>query len=270
VKLLQRFPRKDEPGAGTQSRVSPEELYLDLLKRCLTRTIFPESTTYDPTLRKRVPFDAKLRAEGQDWPDEAETMIGLRRLSSLQDCVVDVLRRGVLGDLIETGVWRGGAAIFMRAVLEAYGDEQRTVWVADSFRGLPPPDVDRYPLDRGYGEGGTHDALAVSLDDVRANFARYELLDERVRFLPGWFRDTLPAAPIEHLAVLRLDGDMYESTIVALEALYPKVSPGGYVIVDDYKLARCRGAVDDFRAEHSVSEELQEIDWTGVYWRRGS
>jgi O-methyltransferase len=243
--------------AGDRLRPAPHSgtlLYLDLLKKCLTRSIFPERTTYDPATRTHMPFDATLRAVGRDWPEEAETMIGLRRLDSLQWCVLDVLERGVPGDLIETGVWRGGATILMRAVLKAYGDT-RLVWVADSFEGLPRPDPSRYPADEGvrYHE---REELAVSLETVQQNFARYGLLDDQVRFLPGWFRETLPAAPIERLAVLRLDGDMYESTIVALDALYPRLSPGGYVIVDDYKLVRCRAAVDDFRVAHAIHEEL--------------
>jgi O-methyltransferase len=244
-------------------------LYLDLLKRCLTRTIFAESETFDPSRRAVVAYDADLRAEGRDWPAEAETMIGLKRLGNLEECVTDVIRHKVPGDLIETGAWRGGATILMRGVLKALGDTSRTVWVADSFQGLPPPDPDQFPIDRGYGEGGTHDALIVPLEEVKRNFERYGLLDDQVRFLPGWFRDTLPAAPIRRLAVLRLDGDMYESTMVALEALYPKLSPGGYVIVDDYALKRCRAAVDEFRAREGIEEPIQPIDWTGVCWQRG-
>ena len=112
--------------------------------------------------------------------------------------------------------------------------------------------------------------LAVSLEQVQANFARYGLLDEQVRFLPGWFRDTLPTAPIRRLALLRLDGDLYESTWIALESLYPKLSPGGFAIVDDYgAIPACRAAVDEFRAAERITESLIEIDWTGVYWRRG-
>lgn len=108
------------------------------------------------------------------------------------------------------------------------------------------------------------------MDEVRESFRRYDLLDDRVAFLPGWFRDTLPGAPIEHLAVLRVDADMYGSTMGALEALYPRLSPGGFAIVDDYgAVAACRAAVDDFRARAGIAEELVEIDWTGVYWRRG-
>jgi O-methyltransferase len=111
--------------------------------------------------------------------------------------------------------------------------------------------------------------LAVSVDEVKANFQRYGLLDDQVRFLVGWFRDTLPTAPIERLAIARLDGDMYESTIQALDALYPKLSVGGYLIVDDYgAIASCKQAIDDFRAAHQIDDKIHEVDWTGIYWQR--
>lgn len=90
-----------------------------------------------------------------------------------------------------------------------------------------------------------------------------------MQFLEGFFQVTLASAPIERLAVLRLDGDMYESTIVALRELYPKVAPGGYVIVDDYLcMEPCRRAVDDYRRKNSITEPIVEIDWTGVFWQR--
>jgi O-methyltransferase len=273
-----------------QRRTAPE-LYLDLLKQCLTRYLFGES--YVPVVPQRgtaryllfqpmrrwlagkdmevirhVPFDQQVRAEGRDWPARAESMAGLRRLDNLQFCVTDVLRRGVPGDLIETGAWRGGVTIFMRAILEAYGDTERQVWVADSFQGLPKPDPERWPAEAG-DEHWTVDQLAVPLEEVQANFARYGLLDERVRFLPGWFKDTLPTAPIERLAVLRLDGDMYGSTMEALDALYPKLSPGGYVIIDDYgAIPQCKEAVTDFRTAHDIIDPMESVDWTGVYWQR--
>ena len=266
------------------------ELYLDLLKRCLTRDLVPER--YRPVGRgssaaarlfgplrhllarrrlelvRRIEPDAAGRAAGRDQPEDAETMMGLRRLDNLQECISAVLVDGVPGDLIETGVWRGGGTIFMRGVLAALGDTSRTVWVADSFQGIPRPDGAAFPVDAG-DDHWKRTRLAVSQADVEANFARYHLLDERVRFLPGWFSDTLPTAPVERLAVLRLDGDLYESTIVALRYLYPKLSRGGYVIVDDYgALASCRAAVDDYRREHAIAEEIRRIDWTGVFWRR--
>jgi O-methyltransferase len=195
-------------------------------------------------------------------------MIGLRRLDNIEYCVRAVVSEGVPGDVIETGVWRGGAAIFMRAALAAYGDTNRKVWVADSFAGLPPPDPNN-PVDEG-DLHHTQSELIVSLEEVRENFRRYELLDDRVQFLKGWFRDTLPRAPIDRLAVIRLDGDMYGSTMDALSALYERLSPGGFVIVDDYALAGAREAVTDFRSQNAIDDPIETIDWTGAFWRRGS
>jgi O-methyltransferase len=112
--------------------------------------------------------------------------------------------------------------------------------------------------------------LAIDLETVQNLFDRYSLLDGQVRFLKGWFKDTLPSAPIEKLALLRLDGDLYESTRDALNALYHKVVPGGFVIIDDYGcLAPCRRAVDEFREKNKIAEPLTPVDWTAVYWQRG-
>jgi len=210
------------------------------------------------------------RMEGRIWPVVAHTMIGLKRLDNLEFCIEQVITNGVPGDLIETGVWRGGATIFMRAVLKTYGVTDRCVWVADSFKGLPAPDTGKYPYDVG---DTLHEAreLAVSLEDVKANFERYGLLDDQVRFLKGWFRDTLPVAPIERLAVLRLDGDMYESTMDTLVNLYPKLSEGGYAIVDDYgAIPACRQAVHDYRSANRITEKIRNIDWTGAFWQKGN
>jgi O-methyltransferase len=133
---------------------------------------------------------------------------------------------------------------------------------------LPRPDSAKYPADAEYNLTD-YSELAVSVEKVRENFARYGLLDDHVRFLVGWFHETLPSAPISQLAVLRLDGDLYQSTMDALDALYSKVSVGGYVIVDDYGVVdACKEAVDDFRAAHDIKEPVVPIDWTGVYWRR--
>jgi O-methyltransferase len=211
--------------------------------------------------------DIERRRCGGDWPPFAETMIGLQRLDNLQHCIEAVLRDRIPGDLIETGVWRGGATIFMRAVLEAYGDRERTVWVADSFRGLPRPDA-RYPADAG-DLLWTAQLLAVSLEEVKRNFMRYGLLDDRVKFLAGWFKDTLPTAPITHLALLRLDGDLYESTMIALTALYPKLSPGGFLIIDDFDaMPPSRKAVEDYRNAHDIAEPVELINCGGAFWRK--
>ncbi len=156
----------------------------------------------------------------------------------------------------------------MRAILAANGDTERTVWVADSFEGLPPPNPEEYPADAGLNFHEV-DELAVSREEVERNFERFGLLDDQVRFLKGWFKDTLPGAPIEQLAVLRLDADLYESTMDALVPLYPKVASGGYVIIDDYKvIAACKKAVDDYRAQHGITERIVDIDWNGAYWKK--
>lgn len=240
-------------------------LYLDLLERCLTNTIY-EDPAQGPF--KASEFESDKRAEGKDWPATAHTMIGSKRLRNLRSLCEDVLREGVPGDFIETGVWRGGACILMRGILAAYADHNRRVWVADSFCGLPEPDADAFPADRG----DTHhslDALRVTRDEVAGNFARYGLLDAQVEFLEGWFKDTLPPAPITELAILRLDGDMYQSTFEALETLYPKLSAGGYVIVDDYGAVPASAeAVHDYLQRENEQVNLLEIDWTGRYWKK--
>src|SRR5919106_1249212 len=115
-------------GSGSLTEMRLDKMYLALLKKCLTRSIAP-----------REPLDSKMRSEGRDWPADAETMIGLKRLDNLQFCVERILEDGVEGDLIEAGVWRGGASIFMRGALKAHGDPTRVGWVADSFQGLPAP-----------------------------------------------------------------------------------------------------------------------------------
>jgi hypothetical protein len=261
-KTLTRYPLQASEQWLLHWLAGMDESLLREIVRWLTVTLSGCST--------EMQVHPAVRAAGLDWPAEAETMVGLFRLDNLQHCIIDILRRGVPGDFIETGVWRGGAAIFMRAVLKAHGDARRNVWLADSFQGLPKPDVANYPADQG-DELWTFQELAVPLETVKHNFERYGLLDDQVRFVQGWFRDTLPTVPIDCLALLRLDGDLYESTMVALRSLYHKVSPGGYVIVDDYGATpTCQQAVDDFRRACGVREPLWPIDWGGVFWQVGN
>lgn len=245
--------------------------YLELMKDCVIGNIHRDSGTVPHTDGTTEPggYRREVRELGQDWPNIAHSMIGNRRMVNLWALCEDVIVRGVPGDFIETGVWRGGACIFMRALLKVYDVKERTVWVADSFEGLPAPDVEKYPLDRGFSFH-LMPQLAVSLEEVRRNFESYGLLDEQVRFLKGWFKDTLPAAPIERLAILRLDGDLYESTMDALKALYDKLSPGGYAIIDDFEIEACRTAVDDFRRSRGIDDPIQVIDVSGVFWKKGS
>jgi O-methyltransferase len=272
--------------------IQVNDLYLDLMKKALSFSLWSEPAAPITMIRYKRSFLKRLmvatlcklaatrnwqivenrgytdaeRQEGQLWPMQAHTMIGMKRLDNVQHCVEDVLQRGVAGDVIETGVWRGGACILMRAVLAAYGVTDRRVFVADSFEGLPKPDP-RYPQDSG-DRLWQKSFLAVSRQEVEENFRKYGLLDSRVVFLQGWFKDTLPSAPIERLAVMRLDGDLYGSTMDALTALYPKLSSGGYCIIDDYALVNAKRATDDYRRDHQIKAPIRQIDFTGAYWQK--
>lgn len=267
-----------------------EERYIELLKRMLTRYGFSDGVLREARLarapflrpiqallRKRgfriarlETFDANSRELGLDWPAEAETMVGLRRLDNLRDCIRAIIADSIPGDFVEAGVWRGGSSIFMKGVLSAYG-EQRDIWLADSFEGLPPPDEANYPHDKGIRLDQAAWFLAISEDEVRRNFERYGLLDDHVHLVKGWFRDTLKALPVDEIALLRLDGDLYESTIQTLEPLYPRIPAGGFCIVDDYgKVEACKQAVHDYRSIHGIDDPIIDIDGTGAFWRKTS
>ncbi|RZJ23769.1 MAG: macrocin O-methyltransferase [Haliea sp.] len=248
----------------------PRDLDIEQLKRELTGTMaVPEPDAQAGDARYLVDF-LNHYVKG-----EALTMVPRVRLDHLQACVEDVLVRGVPGDLMECGVWRGGVTILMRALLKVHGVRDRVVWVADSFQGLPEPDATRFPKEAAahrsalMRDGFGH--FAVGLAAVQGNFARYGLLDGQVRFLPGWFTDTLPGAPIGQLAVLRLDGDYHASTLDCLEHLYDRLAIGGYLIVDDYAeddWTCCRDAVDGFRLRRGIGEPMVQVDRRCWYWQR--
>ncbi len=269
-----------------------EQLYLDLLKKTLTRAQVVGAYELHPLRPRGVAgrvyplIDSLLASKGfglvrfatpqvsaymdtgftnmgQARNEDGETMCGLKQLDNVQFCVTDVLQRKIPGDVIEAGAWRGGITILMRAVLKAYGDQDRSVWVADSFEGLPPVNsaVNPGPWRKGL--------MSASLEEVRENFARFGLLDTQVRFLKGYFNKTLPGAPIGKLAVLRSDADLYDSTKDVLNNLYPKLSVGGYAILDDYYISPgCRKAIDEYRALHGITEPMTRIDSNAVFWRR--
>jgi O-methyltransferase len=242
-----------------------KSLYLDLMQKCLTNTIYE-----DPPQDKWSGgnYNLKIRDRGLDWPSKAHTMIGTQRMINIRKLTEYVITHNIPGDLIEAGIWRGGACIYMRAILKAYDVTDRVVWCADSFEGLPEPDAEQFPQDAG-DIHHTFTPLKVSLEEVKNNFTKYALLDGQVKFLKGWFKDTLPDAPMECLSILRLDGDMYQSTSEGLMCLYHRVSPGGYVIVDDYgAVPGCRAAVNDFRRKRDITNPIQNIDGIGVYWQK--
>ena len=194
------------------------------------------------------------------------SMIGRVRMDSLHRCLDMVCAENVPGDLMECGVWRGGAAIFMQGYLKAHGINGRRVVLADSFEGLPasgePDDPSLTP--------DIFPQLAVALETVIENFRKYDLWDETVLTIKGWFSETLPSCGVERLALLRADGDLYTSTTDILENLYDKVAPGGVVIIDDFGvLPSCARAVREFfERRGEPAPDMERIDWSGVYWRK--
>ena len=275
--------------------------YLELLKKSLTASLYDESAysavagpqVVDERLgasgrvvaagkravvrflrRKSLmlvrmrPYQDYKRDEGHDWPLFGYTMVGHLRLDNVRMCVETIIKDRIAGDFVETGVWRGGTVIWMRALLKFHGVENREVWAADSFEGLPKP---QHPEDMAPGEYDLSnvDSLAVSVEEVKRNFTKFSLLNGHVHFLKGWFKDTLPSAPIEKIALLRLDGDLYESTMDSLTSLYDRVTPGGFIIVDDYgSWPPCKAAVDEFLTKNRITVELKKIDYSGVYFQK--
>ncbi|NDI36232.1 TylF/MycF family methyltransferase [Chengkuizengella sediminis] len=241
-------------------------LYLELLKKTILFEIWSKKEIYSPTGRP-IPSELNEFLNSHNWPTIAHSMIGRPRMDQLHDAMESVIKDNIKGDFIETGVWRGGSCIFMRGFLKAYSIQNRNVWVADSFKGLPVPNEEKYPHDAG-DILWTSDYLSVSLEQVQQNFRKYDLLDDQVKFLKGWFKDTLPSAPFGKIAIARLDGDLYESTMDSLTNLYHKVSPDGFIIIDDYELPTCKPAVHDFRQQNKINEPLIRIDPHSVYWRK--
>ncbi len=269
--------------------------YLDLLKKSLTASIYDESswqlvdgpmlseTGIVPSLKRAIvyglrkrglrivrtkPFNANSREQGLDWPLFGLTMVGLRRLDNLQKCIEDILANNVPGCFVETGVWRGGSSILAKALFRSHDANDRIVWCCDSFEGMPVPSKEDISL-QSNSDFSDRDYLVATIDQVKSNFAKFGLLDENVKFLKGWFCDTLPTAPTGPIAVLRMDGDLYVSTMDALMNLFDRVSPKGYIIVDDYKSWNgCRQAVDEFRKQRAIEAPIIDIDSHAVYWRK--
>jgi len=270
--------------------------YLQLLKKALVNLIYPEHelrlrylesapTPADPLGVQRALRDLRYtdpasfaelvntKQDGQNFrravTRDAHTMVGLRRLDNIEWCATEIFAAGVEGDFLEAGVCRGGASIFMRALQVAYGQEQRRMWVADSFAGLPAP---RAEADAGLDFTEERMPwLAASLASVQDNFRTYDLLSDHVCFIAGWFSETMPSCEAGPIALLRIDADLYESTRDVLVALYDRVTPGGFVIVDDYYAFRaCAAAVDEFRSQRGITDPLHRVDWTATYWRKGT
>ena len=254
--------------------------YLDLLEKTLTFSLWPEPPRPVTLIGKKqlwrvriavladrffqkfglrlcadLPITPQQREESpRNWTWMAHTLLSRKRIRNIRSLCSEVVSKKIPGEFVECGVWRGGASIYARACLPL----DRKVILCDSFEGLPfDPDEPDY---------STYDHLRVSVNEVRENFVKYGQ-DKNLEFVKGFFCDTLKNLKTP-IAILRADGDMYSSTMDILDNLYFQVSPGGFVIIDDYSLEPCARAVHDFLARHKINVDIVKIDNDGVFWKK--
>jgi hypothetical protein len=286
--MVQLAPLSDIAPVAPPQNPLPDDRYVGLLKQViLNETAIALEAKLDlmiaaggtePSGAVLESAEKRLRKHRHDgqWQGrlpESLSMIGRKRLDHLGQSVETILAEKIPGDLMECGVWRGGACILMAGILAARNITDRRLWLADPFAGFPATTSVARQDESGESWDqftAKYPKVAVSQEEVAANLARFDLLGPHIRFLKGWFSDTLPTAPVERLALLRLDGDTFGATTQALQSLYDKVSAGGFIIVDDYAIPECRAAVKAFRGSQGITNEVQRIDWTGVFWRKGS
>ena len=186
------------------------------------------------------------------------------------ELLLDLFDRRVSGDVIEAGCFTGGTSVLLRAMLdvevrvteEAGGvparPQPRRLFLADSFEGIPLPRTKRGKrIDTTSSWPTRYEATESQVHSTLRRYGYFD--DERVALVPGFFNVSLPAAPIRQLALVHIDADAYESVKDALEALYPKLVPGGHVVIDDFHLPGVRAAVHEYRAAHRVSESLLPV-----------
>ena len=194
------------------------------------------------------------------------TMVGYARLSNAYELAQRVEQAGMQGAFVECGVWRGGCIATMAAVAKR-ANSSRDIWLFDSFEGLPEPTELDGPRAQEYVG-----RYAAPVKDVeRILFSRLKINPNNVHIVKGWFQDTLPAFKDEigPIAILRLDGDWYESTRCCLENLYDQIVPSGYVILDDYGCWEgCKIATDEFLQHFNINVTLTEIDRKGRFFRK--
>lgn len=194
--------------------------------------------------------------DGEGWPELGDTMLTQSGLRDIRNLLIRCDKEGIEGDFVECGVWRGGACVYAKAVINEL-KSQRGVLGFDSFEGLPRPSDGDCRNDKHH----TYSALAVSLEEVKRRAQKYDV--GKIFWLKGFFHDTLSLIEKDHkIAILRCDGDMYSSTKAIFEFAYPKVVEGGFVIVDDWKLQCCRDAIRDslgFMPDVVFSEDNQSV-----------
>lgn len=206
------------------------------------------------------------------------TMASFERLATLWQQVRYLDRNQIAGALVECGVWKGGCAGLMAlAHLHSHATPFREIHLFDSFQGLPRPDNAVDGEEAIAMAEGNADGACIPIDCCTAEMedSRRLLIDtigypaELVKFHVGWFQQTLPelSPSMEAIALLRLDGDWYHSTMLCLQYLYPRVAQYGVVVTDDYgHFEGCRKAVDEFVAGLEKPVLLNHIDYTARSW----
>lgn len=201
------------------------------------------------------------------------TMTSGERLLGLVRAVQYLARHGIPGSVVECGVWKGGSSMASALALQAYEGAHRQLHLFDTFTGMTAPtdaDVafDGSPAEPVYRESLTPDGgstwCQAALDEVRRNMLSTGYPEANIRLVPGPVESTLPAHAPETIALLRLDTDWYESTRHELEHLYPRLVPGGVLIIDDYgHWEGARRAVDEYIDRHGLRLLLTRMDYTG-------
>lgn len=234
--------------------------YVDLVKRAITNFLYLGGSQEQDAFRCVTHYDLEQSEWKIDPLSRPATLLTKAQLDLVEQAVMAVHRQGIAGDFMEAGIWRGGVIILMRALIRAHAMAGRQVIAADSFTGIPKNTrAVNDPVDQW------KDRWIAPLDEVRETISRFGLLDDRVEFLVGFFEESLKSMQGRRLAVVRLDSDSYDSVETSLEYLYPLVSQGGYVIIDDWHLPGCRLAVTDYRTQLGIRDTIHE--WDGnAYW----
>jgi cephalosporin hydroxylase/glycosyltransferase involved in cell wall biosynthesis len=231
----------------------------------------------DPVRALPVRMERLVRARvgGQPIDDGlgnlAPTTMGRAQLDRVGAAAVGALAAGVAGDFAEIGVGGGGGGALMRAVLHAHEVADRRVWVADRF--LATATGARTATAPADGIADAPDLppavrrWASDINQVRDRFARFGLLDDRVRFLHGDPAETLVDSPIGALALLRLGEGLGTDAAIALELLHPHLSPGAEVIISGTADPEVDQAVDRSRARLGVTAPVERVDWNSIAWR---
>lgn len=246
------------------SRHEGRNAYLDLIKRLITNYAYLGGDNSFAAFNAQRHYDLDKNQWRIDPLSRPMTLLSLGQLDIIETAVLDLERRGIDGDYIEAGIWRGGAIIFMRALLNAHNIEKRQIIASDSFQGIPQNVIFKHdPVDEW------QDRWSASLEEVKGNAERLGLLDARIEFLPGFFADSLGEISHRRFALIRLDSDSHDSVMTSLEHLYPSLAPGGIIIIDDWHLVGCRFAVNTYREQHAITDEISARDGN-AYWVKGS